>query len=58
MKENHLRIRISESQMKDLVRTITKNDFTSKSEFVRQAITEKIKNLKPNGHKRTQRSKK
>jgi metal-responsive CopG/Arc/MetJ family transcriptional regulator len=52
MKEQHLRIRLSESQMKELTRTIIKNDFISKSEFVRQAITEKIKNLKPNGHQR------
>ena len=58
MKENHLRIRISESQMKELVRTITKHDFTSKSEFVRQAITEKIQKTEKNGHQRNQRSQK
>jgi Arc/MetJ-type ribon-helix-helix transcriptional regulator len=58
MKENHLRIRISESQMKDLVKTITKHDFTSKSEFVRQAITEKIQKTEKNGLQKTKRSKK
>lgn len=52
-KEKHLRIRINESQMKQLVETIMTNDITSKSEFVRQAIKDKIEKLKPNGHRKT-----
>lgn len=51
-KEKHLRIRISENQMNQLIETIVKHDITSKSEFVRQALREKIEKLKSNGHKK------
>lgn len=49
-KEKHLRIRISENQSQQLIKTIVKHDITSKSEFVRQAIMEKIDKLKQNGY--------
>lgn len=51
-KEKHLRIRVSENQMKQLIETIVAHDITSKSEFVRQAIKDKIEKLKPNGHQK------
>lgn len=51
-KEKHLRIRINDQQLKNLNRVISKHDYSSKSEFIRQAITEKIETLKNNGHKR------
>lgn len=51
-KGKHLRIRISTHQLQELMSTIIKNDVTSMSEFVRQAIKEKIEKLKTNGHKK------
>ena len=57
-KQKHLRIRINEQQLKNLIKVISKHDYSSKSEFVRQAITEKIQKTEKNGLQRTQRSKK
>ena len=57
-KQQHLRIRINEQQLKNLIKVISKHDFTSKSEFVRQAITEKIQKTEKNGLQKTKRSKK
>jgi hypothetical protein len=51
-KEKHLRIRITESQFKRLVDTIILTEEKSKSEFVRQAITEKLEKTKNNGTKK------
>jgi len=41
-KEKHLRIRITESQFKRLIDNIVLTEEQSKSEFVRQAINEKL----------------
>jgi metal-responsive CopG/Arc/MetJ family transcriptional regulator len=49
-KEKHLRIRINNDQFRQLVDTIIKTESISKSEFIRQAIIEKIK--KSNKHKK------
>ena len=57
-KEKHLRIRITEQQLKNLVNTLITEDYTSKSDFVRQAITEKIQKIETNGNSRDKRSKK
>ena len=45
-KENHIRIRINEEQFRQLMDTIIKSEMVSKSEFIRQAITDKIKKFK------------
>jgi hypothetical protein len=45
-KEKHIRIRISNEQFRQLVDTIMKMESISKSEFVRQAIMDKIKKSK------------
>jgi metal-responsive CopG/Arc/MetJ family transcriptional regulator len=57
-KQKHLRIRINEQQLKNLIKVISKHDYSSKSEFVRQAIKEKIQKTEKNGLQKTQRSKK
>jgi len=57
-KQQHLRIRINEQQLKNLIKVISKHDYSSKSEFVRQAITEKIQKTEINGLQKTKRSKK
>jgi metal-responsive CopG/Arc/MetJ family transcriptional regulator len=49
-KEKHLRIRINNDQFRQLVDTIIKTESISKSEFIRQAIIEKIK--KSNKHEK------
>jgi metal-responsive CopG/Arc/MetJ family transcriptional regulator len=54
-KQKHLRIRINEQQLKNLIKVISKHDYSSKSEFVRQAINEKIQKTEKNGLQRTQR---
>jgi hypothetical protein len=41
-KEKHLRIRITESQFKRLIDNVLLTEEKSKSEFIRQAINEKI----------------
>jgi hypothetical protein len=41
-KEKHLRIRITELQMKQLIQAILTIGKISKSEFIRQAIMDKI----------------
>jgi hypothetical protein len=45
-KEKHLRIRITESQFTRLIDTIHLTEEISKSEFIRQAINEKIEREK------------
>jgi hypothetical protein len=51
-KEKHLRIRITESQFKRLIDNIILAEEKSKSEFVRQAINEKLERSKNNGTKK------
>jgi Arc/MetJ-type ribon-helix-helix transcriptional regulator len=45
-KEKQIRIRISNDQFHQLMDTIAKGEMVSKSEFVRQAINDKIKRHK------------
>lgn len=52
-KEKHLRIRLSEPQMKQLIQTITNKEKMTKSEFVRQAIMDKIKKYDSNENRRS-----
>jgi len=52
IKETHLCIRISSTQMNELIDIIIKNEIISKSEFVRQAIQDKISKLKQNENRR------
>jgi hypothetical protein len=51
-KEKHLRVRITETQFKQLIDNIILEEKKSKSEFVRQAINEKLERSKINGTKK------
>ena len=44
-KEKQIRIRINDEQFRQLMDTIIKSEMVSKSEFIRQAITDKIKKI-------------
>ncbi len=45
-KENHIRIRLNDDQFRQLMDSIIKSEMVSKSEYIRQAITDKIKKNK------------
>lgn len=45
-KEKQIRIRINDEQFRQLMDTIIKSEMVSKSEFIRQAINDKIKRFK------------
>ena len=55
-KQKHLRIRITESQLKNLIDNIILTEEKSKSEFIRKAINEKIEKSNQDGTSKVKRN--